>query len=314
MIIRSISDEIFYIFDHLFLFKGHNERKLIHDLRKKIRKIPYNKAGSDSPAKAEWDRNMSTLRKLIINNNPRRFLQWNVIKISMFCGLFPEELTYLKSKENWQTIWKNAIIESKVGLPDLCEDYPQSSGNLIHHAYHLAQFEEKTGQDVSKLNTIIEFGGGYGSMCRLFFNLGFSGKYIIYDLPAFSAMQEFYLGSLGLKICKTPSEFFSNKNSIICVSEIEQLNELINTENQNNDYCFLATWSISETSLETREPFLPFLSNAKSVLISYQDRFGEVDNVDFFEKWVSSINNINCSNWPIEHIPGSHYLIGKSIK
>ena len=37
-------------------------------------------------------------------------------------------------------------------------------------------------------------------MCRLFHQLGFSGRYVIYDLPQFSALQAFYLGSVGLPL------------------------------------------------------------------------------------------------------------------
>jgi hypothetical protein len=292
----------------VFRLKGPEERKKIREFRKKVSNIQLLQKETNSFADAEWDQNMNTLRDLIIHSNPRNFLQWGIIKKSMFCGLFREELLFLQSKKEWQTRWKKAITESKIGKPDLCSDFPQSSGNLIHHAYHLAQFEEKTGIDVSTIKTVIEFGGGYGSMCRLFFNLGFSGKYIIYDLPIFSALQEYYLGMLGLKICNSISEFDKNNTAIMCVSNLEHMNELLKSVDQDNSSCFLATWSISETSLETRNSFLPMISNAQSVLIAYQDIFGEVDNLAFFEQWINANKKMKCLNWQIPHIPGSNYL------
>ena len=42
--------------------------------------------------------------------------------------------------------------------------------------------------------TILEIGGGYGNFCRLLMKRGFAGSYVIYDLPEFLQLQEWYLG------------------------------------------------------------------------------------------------------------------------
>ena len=65
---------------------------------------------------------------------------------------------------------------------------------------HLALFEETTGSKIDTLELIFEFGGGYGSMCRLAHNLGFNQAYIIFDLQPFSALQNYYLSSLDLPV------------------------------------------------------------------------------------------------------------------
>jgi hypothetical protein len=48
------------------------------------------------------------------------------------------------------------------------------------------------GLDVRGFDFVIEFGGGYGSLCRLFFNQQFKGQYVLFDLPPFSALQHFF--------------------------------------------------------------------------------------------------------------------------
>jgi hypothetical protein len=82
--------------------------------------------------------------------------------------------------------------------PDTYSNNTQYSMNLIHQAYHLTQWEQATGKRIEHLNTIVEFGAGYGAMALLCRRLGFEGQYIIYDLPEFSLLQEYYLSQFGM--------------------------------------------------------------------------------------------------------------------
>jgi hypothetical protein len=47
---------------------------------------------------------------------------------------------------------------------------------------------------------IVEFGGGYGSMCRLIYQAGYMGSYIIYDFAHLNLIQDYYLKSTCLKL------------------------------------------------------------------------------------------------------------------
>jgi hypothetical protein len=192
-------------------------------------------------------------------------------------------MKYLKQHHEWNTRWRSAINEISVGNPIPYIFYPASSGNLIHHAYHVAQFEEKTKYKIQDMEFVFEFGGGYGSMCRLFHNLGFRGKYVIFDLPSFSALQTYYLKTGGFPV-QTVAEA-ANK-------------------------MFVATWSISESPAKIREAVLSLVPGFQSFLIAYQDRFGEVDNVKYFEDWRKTVKNVAWNNWRINHISGSSYLVG----
>jgi hypothetical protein len=91
------------------------------------------------------------------------------------------------------------LVESPVGNPKPSPDYPGSSGNLIHQAYSLAQLTEIGDCRLENLSQIVEFGGGFGTMCKLVHQLGFKGRYIIFDLPECSALQEYYLNAVGLQ-------------------------------------------------------------------------------------------------------------------
>ena len=175
-----------------------NEKEQIEHLRSLFLALPDADDKATSKAEREWNNNMNRLKNNVIKEDPREFLRWDVVRKTMFVGnaeYINVELKYLKSHREWDTRWKKAIFESPQGCPAPYYRYMKSSGNLIHHAYHLARFEDKTRLRINQLNCIFEFGGGYGSMCRLVHQLGFKGKYIIYDLPNFSHLQRYYLNN-----------------------------------------------------------------------------------------------------------------------
>jgi len=187
--------------------------------------------------------------------------------------------------------------------------YPKSSGNLIHHAYHMAMFEERTGTRINNRDIIFEFGGGYGSLCRLIHQLGFKGTYIIYDLPEFSALQRYYLESLGVSV----HTFGRNQkvdSGVMLLSDFDELSFLFANHLGPNSM-FIATWSFSETPVSFRLSFQPLFSSFTTYLIAYQHRFGEIDNTAFFSNWKASFGSrITWHEWEMRHIPGNSYLVG----
>jgi hypothetical protein len=285
------------------------ELKLVDDLRAAFRKLPAVVAPQSNPSAQEWAENMNELRWLVLNDDPRKFLRWKVILETMFTAFatyIRRELRFLKKLPDFASRWQPALMESRVGHPFFYPFYPRSSGNLIHHSYHIAQYELSTGNRIEKLSHIVEFGGGYGSMCRLIHRLGFSGKYIILDLPHFSALQEFYLRCLGFTVHNSEK---IERSGIYCVSEIDQLSRL--TEDVGPDSLFIATWSFSETPVYVRNAVVPILDRFSSFLFAYQEVFGEMDNRRYFDAWRATLNKaIKWYEWPIPHIPNNSYLIG----
>ncbi len=160
------------------------------------------------------------------------------------------------------------------------------------------------------MDYVFEFGGGYGSMCRLFYNLGFHGRYIIFDLPSLSALQRYYLRTIGFRV-KSTTEFVKSEDGIVCVSDIQQLISLLPDHIKASNALFLATWSISESPIRIRELILPRISDFQSFLIAYQDGFEEVNNVEYFDNWKKTIKNVAWQSWRIEHLPGNNYLVGR---
>jgi len=291
-----------------------DELRLIDELKDSFSKLSLPEKTTGLHSEMQWFQNMKRLKELVLTGNPREFLRWDVIKKTMFVAsakYIPVELKYLKERENWVTRWESAINESCAGHPPPYAFYPKSSGNLIHQAYHLAVFEANTEENVLDIDLVVEFGGGYGSMCRLFFNLGYKGKYIIYDLEPFSFLQKFYLKLINIPVLTTEN-FKSSEKGVLLLSDLLQLENALDGVNKFRAM-FLATWSISETPLDIRRSFTPLISEFGSYLIAYQDTFGEVNNIEYFDEWKKRRSDINWVNYPIEQISGSSYLIGKAL-
>jgi len=143
-----------------------------------------------------WQKARPAFAALIQNGVPMDFLKHPEVA-QMFCrGGFGEpqqhELNYLRSRPPALRDLLRRYRESNIGHPTLdCRDLPISV-NSLGMLYYFARIVEAAG--VGALQTIAEFGGGYGCLCRVFLEL-LPGPptYIIIDLPGMLALQYVFL-------------------------------------------------------------------------------------------------------------------------
>lgn len=169
------------------------------------------------------------------------FWHWPSIRHTMTVQHFPvtEQLATLQRDEaRW--------------LPVIQDTHPHHARNLIHQAYHLALWEDATGQRVEDLESVYEFGGGYGAMADLVHRLGFRGRYSISDLPEFALLQRYFLGQRGVSV--------------------------EHRDAPGDADLFMAVYSLSETPLAFRDEFMGS-TTARSYLLLYSSHFAEFDNV-----------------------------------
>jgi hypothetical protein len=276
------------------------------ELRDSIAAIPaLSTTPPDSPAAADWLNNRRRLRELLSIGDPRRFLEWDVIHKTMFVGSPPHvqaELLELKTSSHWSSRWKSVLREDAAGCPRRCRWRFNSSGNLIHHAYHLLRCEPLLGRTIDQFDKIIEFGGGYGSFCRLAWRLGFRGRYVIFDLPEFLSLQKYFLQSVGVPIAQNPGS-----SGATFISDLNQ-----STEEAVGGGLFVGCWSISETPLDFRKQVLASVNALTDYLIGYQNQFQEVDNIGFFSSWSTAYSKLKWQELLLEHTPGNRYLVGSA--
>ncbi len=231
-----------------------------------------------------WD-----LRQNVADKDPAEFLTWQGLVSTMFVGNAP----YIDYEyEVLPLSIQNEIDDPQVGKPELfTRPGVETSGNLIHQAYHLWQWERINNRidttTLSALETIIEIGGGYGAMALICHRLGFRGRYIIYDLPEFSLLQQYYLSNVGV-----PNVEFKTQID----KQMDEADLLI------------GLFSLNEMPLHARETIID-LCPTQSYLIAYGASWGGIDNM----AWALDLmkrKGYNWRNWNISHLPNCWYLIG----
>lgn len=253
------------------------------ELIQKIQEIDDNNPLGTS----SWEKYRGNIREAILNGCLSDFINWRVVQQTMFFEA--PKVEYSKVKNNHELF--SAISESKIGCPKPYYLNRKTSGNLIHHAYSLSFFLDSIGG--LNLDSVIEFGGGYGSMCRLIRNLGFDKSYIIYDLPEFLSLQEFYLRNVNPKYLD---------NTLMT----DKMNDLKGGE----ECLFIATWSISEAPIKLRDELFSSIKFGYC-LIAFQSSFDNIDNYKYFKSLEINYPEVDFKIFPIEHLKNQFYLIGK---
>lgn len=261
-------------------FLDHDDMNL-KQLRKQIHYINGVELGTSS-----WEIKRKEIRRAILKENMFDFLNFDVIQRNMYFEAF--KCWYLEVMKN--NLLANSIKESSIGNPKPYYLDVSTSGNLITHAYHVSKLFKKC--TLKDFDNVIELGGGYGSMCRLFMNMNYLGKYIIFDLPEFLALQRFYLNSINSNYTKN-TVFTGDTNKI----------------DKGYTTLLIATWSLSEMPLHLREELLECL-DFNYCIIGFQAEFDGINNVEYFNQFRKKYHNINFELTPIKHLKGNFYLIG----
>jgi plasmid stabilization system protein ParE len=258
------------------------ERALIDELRAGCRALLVEPTAGRTPNAADWATATNRLRSLVLHADPRAFLRWDVVIERMAVHgspITPTELALLQARPDWTSRWMRAIRETDAGRPYRYAGYPPSSEPLIQTAYTLSRFESLCGRPITSWDTIVEFGGGFGSLCRLAHALGFRGRYVIFDLPPFTLLQRYFLRSAGVM---RPDD-----DRLVLTSDIGALSASIDALPDGDRALFVACWSLSETPLALRDAVAPLARRIGDHWIAYQERYGEVDNVEYFAtRWL----------------------------
>jgi len=288
------------------------EQELTDALVRSVGDMPVEDVSDCLASEKQWKKNVNRLRNLILADDPREFLRWDVLTETMVVGnneFVLTELNHLMQDSEWNERWRKATQEVTVGHPKPFYKHKFSSANLIHHAFHISQFEKRAGTRINDIDLVVEFGAGYGSMCRLFYNLGYNGTYIMYDLPIFNELQKYFLQSIDIPVQN--NNLSSLGKTALCISNFETLQKILSINHSTLTTLFSGMWSISEVPLTLREKVFSLVSDFSFFLIGYQDHFGEVDNLKYFENNIIKLNkHVVWNNFPLENQPGNNYLIG----
>ncbi|MHC4512912.1 MAG: hypothetical protein ACYTGW_03775 [Planctomycetota bacterium] len=215
-----------------------------------IRRYPYS-----SWVVPFWDRVERELEARLLPLPPWDFLCDDYVRGMMFVfGNRPDFDAKLRMVRTLPAVAARPEVarEDAVGQPEiLAAGELETSHNTVHHLYHLAEYVAATGCNLHALATVVEWGGGYGNMARLFRRiLERPTTYVIVDLPLLTCLQWLYLASVfgenQVHLVSAPgTPFQEQKINLLPVSLL-------------HDYpiaadLFLSTWALSESSRHAQE-------------------------------------------------------------
>ena len=213
---------------------------------------------------------------LLQDNNMSNFLREGFIQKMFFLHnrfFVYSELKELKKDNKW-SLYKKLINEVSIGNPIRYFLYPKSSGNRINHVYHLSILLGEFNLNLKKIKKVFEFGGGYGCMARIFSRINPGIKYTCFDTQYVNLLQYYYLKHCNLDVG------FSSTNNFKLSSSIKEIKKF----SYNSKYLFIANWSLSETPIQFRSNFNSLIKNSEIILISFQEKFENINNLKYFNK------------------------------
>lgn len=147
-----------------------------------------------------WAEVNAELEKALLPIPSFSFIREPYIKYTMLTCMNGKELRTTMNRLTdsiSQKMLRKFLLEDFVGHPFLFATPYLSSHNALSHLRHLVEFSRATGCDTQKIKNVVEWGGGYGTMAKIFKRQSLvAGTYTIIDSPIFSCLQWLYLGTI----------------------------------------------------------------------------------------------------------------------
>lgn len=306
--LRFLITQITLLFSYLYLVRTKRNQKRTFKALKNQYSQYYNYLSRQDISDFTtpfWENYNKKIEKAITPYPPFSFLLNRAIRETMFVVAggkwINEELVFLEKLISKEKLRK-FLEEDYVGIPILINSTYLTSHNSIHHLYHLIYFQNKTRIDFNRIDTVIEWGGGYGNMAKLFKRINPGITYIIIDLPLLTCLQWLYLavilGEDKINILKnTTEEIKEGKINLLPVCFLKNYN-------LKGDL-FIATWSLSESSRYAQD----YVENhkffgAKHFLFGYQKGGKELPYADRLGEIALKQGGVI---YPIKFLPGCYY-------
>lgn len=287
------------------------EEALIKEFRDALASLRQEISGNQHITEA-WKQNIIKFVQAGLERDPRQFLRWDeCLPLRAGPGVLPQYLA-LKKSPHWRSKWSSALKDSPVGYPYPFFMKPTIGCNIVLHASHLDVFQRYADFGLESAKLIVEFGGGFGGLCRLIHSLGFKGKYIIFDLPQQNILQRYYLKSNELPVRDLAD---TATDGIWLISDTTSLRESYEKMSLGDEKgIFIANWSMSESPIALRDQVTKdVISKCRAILITFQERFADIDNTSYFQKWAALLKDrfdIQITQMPMRK-PADFYLLGK---
>lgn len=253
-----------------------------------------------------WKKFNSKIESALLPFPRFSFLMNSTIRFTMFFTMgktiYNYQLSYLKKTFSKKKL-NNILQEDPVGNPTPLYSEYLTSHNSVHHLFHLLKFINKTSCNFDKINTVVEWGGGYGNMAKITQRL--TNKkltYIIIDTPIFSCLQWLYLSTIFgencVKLLQKPEDtILSKKINILPLCFLDK--------HDISADVFISTWGLSESTKFSQDyVFSHNWFNANLLLLAYQKNDEQLPQAERIGKYAFRSGALLTE---ISFLPGNYY-------
>lgn len=266
----------------------------------------------------EWKENMIEIEKYFLNDFSISFLRHPIISKTMFLYTF----------RGWKNVQKALISsgltkqkarhilrEYNIGRPLLSDLGYATSSNSIHHLYHILKFFKETNTKVSDFDTVVEVGGGYGNLAKIFKSMNSKSTYIIIDIPIFSYLQAVYLKTIfGTQaVNMVHGNDIQIKKGFINIVPLDTHTQKAVREAIIHADLFVSTWALSESN-ENMQNYITEVDYFKAsyLLLAYQKSAGSFAFAENIKNTPDTY--VSVYNKETEYIRDNYYLFSKRIQ
>ena len=228
-----------------------------------------------------WTKEFEIIKNELISNLNINFLRNKVLARTISVNtlpiiISPEGKSYLRYIQQYgKNEVSHFLIEDGIGKPFIISLKNCSSFVRIQHIYHLVKYCNETGNKVSDINSIIEWGGGYGDMATILARLNTNLTYTIIDHPYMSALQYIYAASVLKSTDRLNIVPYSGNIKKGYINFIS-----LNNLDINRDYSaemFISTFALTESNENSLDTVINHnFFNADKILIAYQSYNNDV--------------------------------------
>ncbi len=253
-----------------------------------------------------WKKYNAKLEKILLPHPPFSFLQDPMMMMTMFDTAgghwLKKELTFLEKKIAKRRL-KLLLKEDYVGDPLLLQAAYLTSHTTIRHLYHLVKFLDVSGCNLTKIKTVIEWGGGYGNLVKILKRLLIKPcTYIIIDTPLLSCLQWLYLSTI---FGKEAVHLLSDEKGAIKINKINILPVSLLAKYPIRGDLFISTWALSESSKYSQDYVVKHnWFQAKHLLLAYQENETGLFDPVRVGKLAADRGAVIQK---VEFLPGNHY-------
>lgn len=235
------------------------------------------------PSTKMWDDCLKKIANCILKFDIKDYNEWPAIRQTLAASTPTQQwvlnhLHELKQAFNWAQVWQ----------PIVDKNYTTTG---INHSYYLYKMQEFCKIEINEIDFAFEFGAGCGNMCKTLYDLGFNGKYEIFDFPELLTIQKYFLSKYGIE-ADTENKF------VLLKFDIDNL--FLDIDSINKKRLFISTHALEESPPNVASKILEQIKDFNYFLIVFSGGYS------MFEKFYID-NGIYYDILDFKFLPG-HFL------